>query len=91
MIQPEGLQQELLKLSRESRQWVLSLSAERACIDGVKVERCPKCGGLILSIEKGSLCMCPPVFTIAYSADLKPLSDYQPAANEVTGIIPPEG
>jgi hypothetical protein len=28
MIQPCGLQKELLKLSRESRHWVLSLSAE---------------------------------------------------------------
>lgn len=30
MIQPPGLQQDLLTLSRESRQWILSLLAERS-------------------------------------------------------------
>ena len=41
--QPEGLQQDLLSCSRETRQWVLGLAAEVERLSAL-VHTCPKCG-----------------------------------------------
>jgi hypothetical protein len=48
--------------------------ADRLCgVDGVKAERCPKCNGLILSINEDPLCMCLPQFTAClHSATIPP-------------------
>ena len=69
MLQPEGLQPELAKLSRAARQYVLELGVQcaeqQAEIerlmrewDGVSVSVCSRCGKKVFTIQNNVVCQC---------------------------------